>query len=93
MYTIQVIRLVPRTSESNEAVSNSRSVCHHDSSQLLPGFAENTQWHTLKACTLDGPLAMNGHAACSTGSQMFVYGGRQGRKVLHGLYKLCTGAR
>ncbi len=59
---------------------------------MLSEFAENAQWHTLKACTLEGPLSMNGHAACSTGSQMFIYGGRQGRKVLHGLYKLCTGA-
>ncbi len=60
--------------------------------QNLPGFAENKQWHTLKVCTLEGPSPMYGHAACSTGSQMFIYGGRQGRKVLHGLYKLCTGA-
>ncbi|KAL0042731.1 hypothetical protein WJX79_009011 [Trebouxia sp. C0005] len=51
---------------------------------------ENNQWHTLKACTAESPVPMNGHAACSTGSQMFIYGGRQGRKVLHSLYKLCT---
>ena len=36
---------------------------------------------------------MNGHAACCVGSQMYLYGGRQGRKTLHGLYKFCAGMK
>ena len=92
MYMIQVILLGLRTLDFREVAPKSRSGCYRDSSQVLPGFAEKTQWHTWKACTLEGPLPMNGHAACSIGSQMFIYGGRQGRKVLHGLYRLCTGA-
>lgn len=61
------------------------------SPQQLFDLTDKNQWQTLKGSAQEGPPPMNGHAACSIGKQMFIYGGRQGRKTLPGLYKLCTG--
>ncbi|KAL3144158.1 hypothetical protein ABBQ32_003943 [Trebouxia sp. C0010 RCD-2024] len=51
---------------------------------------EEGQWHNVQTPGLNRPPMMNSHAACSVGSQMYLYGGRQGRKTLHGLYKFCA---
>lgn len=59
--------------------------------EVLSCCAEEGEWHNVQTPALNRPPVMNGHAACSVGSQMFLYGGRQGRKTLHGLYKFCAG--
>lgn len=58
---------------------------------LLCCVADDGKWYSVQTPGTNRPPAMNGHAACSVGTQMYLYGGQQGRKTLHGLYRLCAG--
>ena len=52
----------------------------------------NTKWELAELTSQQhAPPAMYGQAACGIGNSMYVYGGRQGRKFLHTLYKYSPG--